>query len=200
MKIRSIFTLLPLLCFLLGTNLLSAKKLIIIDAGHGGKDVGGAHGKVYEKHLALDTAYRLNTYLKRKGFRTLMTRDSDHFVSLSKRAQVSNRYRDAIFVSVHYNATHKKSVSGLETFYYSSQSRALAQYVQDKMMNQVSAVDRGVKFGKYYVLRKNRNPSILVELGFVSNRKERERMKKGRYRDVLAKAIASGISKYDARY
>ena len=68
-------------------------RTVVIDPGHGGHDKGGHWGKVYEKHLALDTATRLEANLKKMGYKTVMTRRSDYFVSLPQRANVANRYK-----------------------------------------------------------------------------------------------------------
>lgn len=174
----------------------SAFKTVVIDAGHGGRDVGGAYGKVYEKWLALDTAMRVEKKLKRKGFRTVMTRQSDNFISLPARARMGNRYGNSIFVSVHYNFTWKKAVSGLETFYYQSKAKPLAQFVQNGMIREVKAKSRGVKYGRFYVLRHSKSPAILVEAGFVSNARERGRTKEGWYREGIADGIVDGIVKY----
>jgi len=171
---------------------------VVIDAGHGDQDVGGHYGKVYEKHLALDTALRLDHYLKQRGYRTKMTRTSDVFISLEKRAKFGNRYRNSIFVSIHYNYTWKKDVGGLETFYYSGRSKPLAQYIQSEMLRKVRANDRGAKYGRYYVIRHTKNPAVLVEGGFVSNSRERARMKKGWYRQAIAEGIGRGIERYQA--
>lgn len=171
-------------------------RTVVIDAGHGGHDKGGHFGKVYEKHLALDTAMRLENYLKASGYRTVMTRRSDQFISLSQRCRIGNRYSNSIFVSIHYNYTWKRDVSGLETFYYSSRSKSLANYIHTGMHKRVRAYNRGVKFARYYVIRNSKNPSVLVEAGFVSNYSERTRMKKGTYRDNIARGIAEGIARY----
>ena len=198
MRLRHLALAFSLFSFL--TGLCSAGKFstVVIDPGHGDQDVGGNYGKVYEKHLALDTALRLEDYLKRRGYRTKMTRRSDVFISLEKRANFGNRYRNSIFVSIHYNYTWKKDVSGLETFYYSARSKPLAQYVQSEMLRKVRAVNRGAKYGRYYVIRHAKNPAILVEGGFVSNSRERSRMKKGWYRQAIAEGIGRGIEKYQA--
>ncbi len=171
-------------------------KYVVIDPGHGGHDIGGHSGKVYEKHLALDTAMRLEHYLKASGYRTVMTRRSDTFISLPMRAAIGNRYRNSIFVSIHYNYTWKRDVGGLETFYHSGASRSLARHIHDGMHRRVSASNRGVKFARYFVIRHARNPAVLVECGFVSNSRERARMKKGSYRNSIARGIAEGIAKY----
>jgi N-acetylmuramoyl-L-alanine amidase len=171
-------------------------RTVVIDAGHGGQDKGGQWGLVYEKHLALDTAARLEGHLRQMGFRTVMTRRSDYFITLPQRVAIGNRYKDGIFVSVHYNYTWKQDVSGLETFYHSAESKALAQYVQQGMLRRVRGVDRGAKFARYYVIRHSKIPAILVEGGFVSNRRERDRLKAGWYRESIARGIADGIQRY----
>jgi len=168
-------------------------KTVVLDAGHGGRDRGGSYGKVYEKWLALDTALRVEKKLRNKGFRTVMTRRSDKFISLSGRAKLGNRYANSIFISIHYNFTWKKNVSGLETFYCSRASKPLAEAVQRGMLKRVKSVDRGVKYARYYVIRHAKNPSILVEGGFVSNSRERGRTKEGWYREAIANGIVDGV-------
>ncbi|MEP4078143.1 N-acetylmuramoyl-L-alanine amidase family protein [Haloferula sp.] len=171
-------------------------RTVVIDPGHGGHDKGGQWGLVYEKHLALDTSARLEKELKKRGFRTVMTRRSDHFISLPERVRLTKKHRNAIFVSVHYNYTWKQGVSGIETFYTSSQSQPLASYVQSGMMSKVRTTNRGVKFARFYVIRHNTCPAILVECGFVSNSTERSRMKSAWWRQSLAEGIANGIVRY----
>ena len=172
-------------------------RTVVIDAGHGGRDHGGQWGRVYEKHLALDTSVRLEKHLKRMGYRTVMTRRGDYFLTLPQRCQIANRYRNAIFVSVHFNYTWKQEVSGLETFYHNSEGQKLANQVQNRMIRYTRSIDRDEKFARYYVIRTTNMPSILVEGGFVSNEAERKRMKSGRFREALARAIADGIQRYD---
>lgn len=171
-------------------------RTVVIDPGHGGHDKGGQWGLVYEKHLALDTSARLEKELRKRGFRTVMTRRSDYFISLPERVRITKQHRNAIFVSVHYNYTWKKHVSGLETFYHSGQSRSLATHIQNGMLKKVRAVNRGAKYARYYVIRNNSCPAVLVECGFVSNSRERARMKSAWFRQSLAEGIAEGIVRY----
>jgi N-acetylmuramoyl-L-alanine amidase len=173
-----------------------AVSTVIIDAGHGGRDNGGSYGKVYEKWLALDTAMRLENKLKAKGLKTVMTRRSDQFITLPGRVKIGNRFSNAIFVSVHYNFTWKRDVSGLETFYCSPQSKPLADAVQRGMLGEVKSNNRGVKYARFYVIRYSSNPAILVEAGFVSNSTERGRTKEGWYREAIAEGIVNGIMAY----
>lgn len=196
---RKLFALLiPAIAILLTSATAQARsfRTVVIDPGHGGHDKGGQWGLVYEKHLALDTATRLETELKKRGFRTVMTRRSDYFISLPERVRIADRHSDAIFVSVHYNYTWKQQVSGIETFYHSGQSHALAANVHSGMMSKVRVVNRGVKFARFYVIRNTSCPSILVECGFVSNAAERARMKTAWFRQSLAEGIADGIMRF----
>lgn len=171
-------------------------RMVIIDAGHGGHDTGGQWGRVYEKHLALDTSVRLEAHLKKMGYNTVMTRRSDYFVSLPTRMTAANRYKNAIFISIHYNYTWKQGVSGIETFYHSQQSHKLARDVHRGVMSRVKVVDRGVKYARYYVIRNCNLPSVLVEGGFVSNSNERSRMKTAWFRDAIARGIADGVQSF----
>ncbi len=171
-------------------------RTVVIDPGHGGQDNGGQWGKVYEKHLALDTAVRLENNLKRMGYQTVLTRRSDYFITLPQRVAIGNSYRNAIFVSLHYNYTWKENVSGLETFYYNAEGQRLAQLVQSSLVRETRTVDRNAKFARFYVIRNSKLPAILVEGGFVSNETERNRMKSAYFREAIARGIANGIQRY----
>jgi N-acetylmuramoyl-L-alanine amidase len=175
-------------------------RTVVIDAGHGGHDNGGQWGRVYEKHLALDTAARLELKLKKLGYQTVMTRRSDYFISLPQRVNTANRYKNAIFVSIHYNYTWKQHVSGLETFYYNSEGKRLAHLVQSSLIRRTRTVDRSAKYARFYVIRNCKLPSILVEGGFVSNTAERNRMKSAWFRDAIAQGVADGIQRYRRGY
>ena len=184
--------------FALGATANAASfRTVVIDPGHGGHDKGGQWGRVYEKHLALDTAIRLDAHLKSMGYKTVLTRRSDYFVSLPERVKMANRQRDAIFVAVHYNYTWKQDVSGLETFYNRPDSSRLSSLVQKSILNKVKAIDRGSKFANYYVIRHTTIPAILVECGFVSCKTERDRMKSAWFRESLARGIAEGVQRFD---
>ncbi len=171
-------------------------KTIVIDPGHGGHDNGGVYGRVYEKHLALDTAYRLEGKLKALGYNTVMTRRSDYFISLPQRVSIGNSYRNSIFVCIHYNFTWKEDANGLETYYYSDAGRTLAECVHRGLIRRTGSVDRQVKFARFYVLRNATTPAILVEGGFISNSSERNRMKSAWFREAIAQGVADGIQRY----
>lgn len=171
-------------------------RTVVIDPGHGGHDKGCQWGKVYEKHLTLDTSLRLEKALQQRGLSTTVLRRSDYFISLPQRVSMASKFRNAIFVSIHYNFTWKSYVNGLETYYNSPQSMALASYVQSNILKRINTTNRGAKFARYYVIRNAKMPAILVECGFVSNETERNKMKKAWYRQALAEGVADGIMRF----
>ena len=95
-------------------------KTIVLDPGHGGRDPGaiGRNG-IREKQLTLDIALRLREILERDGFRVIMTRSDDTFISLQRRAEIANEANADLFVSIHANASKRKGISGFEVYYLS---------------------------------------------------------------------------------
>jgi N-acetylmuramoyl-L-alanine amidase len=172
---------------------------VVVDAGHGGKDNGAfrRYGGA-EKEAALDVATRLARKLRESQFRTVMTRSSDVFIPLDERAAISNRQKNAIFVSVHFNDSRRRGIRGFETYYHSSIARNLAYRIQQHLVTIPGSADRGVKTANFRVLRKALYPAVLVECGFLSNRKEGAGARSASYRDELADKIAEAI--VDERY
>ena len=170
---------------------------VILDPGHGAHDRGAAIGYVYEKHLALDTARRVEQLLKKEGLKVIMTRSRDVFIPLQDRSAAGNRTRNAIFVSVHYNYNRGGSGIGAETYYHFSSSYTLAAYIQAYLVQRTKMTNRGVKSANFHVIRSTtKNPAVLVECGFVSNPTERARMMTGEFRARIAEGIAQGIVAY----
>jgi len=172
---------------------------VVVDAGHGGKDngafrrFGGA-----EKNATLDVAKRLASKLRESQFKVVMTRSDDNFVELDQRASISNRQKNAIFVSVHFNDSGRRGIRGFETYYHSPVARPLAYRIQQRLMTLPGATNRGVKTANFRVLRKAAYPAVLVECGFLSNRKEGAAARSASRRDDLADKIAEAI--VDERY
>lgn len=172
---------------------------VVVDAGHGGKDngafrrFGGA-----EKNATLDVATRLASKLRESQFRVVMTRSGDVFIPLDQRAAISNRQSNAIFVSVHFNDSGRRRIRGFETYYHSPVARNLAYRIQQHLMTLPGAVNRGVKTANFRVLRRAEYPAVLVECGFLSNRKEGAAARSAGRRDDLADKIAEAI--VDERY
>lgn len=190
----------PLLLLLLLSARAAAFDTVILDPGHGGHDRGAAIGYVYEKHLALDTARRVQQLLSSAGLRVIMTRSRDVFIPLSGRSAIGNSRSDAIFVSIHYNYNRSGSGHGLETFYCYNAGYTLAAYIQAYMIKETGLGNRGVKHANFHVIRATtKSPAVLVECGFVSNRSERSAMMEGAYRERIAEGIAKGIIAYQRK-
>lgn len=168
---------------------------VVVDPGHGGHDNGGrSRAGRNEKDLALDTAIRLKKDLERRGFRVIITRNADYFITLDYRVNVSNRTSNCIFVSIHYNWDRGRAAHGVETFYCSPRSYRLAANVQRELGGAYRTANRGVKRGCWIrVLRKNVRPAILVEGGFVSNPSENALLQTADGRQKIAEAVARGI-------
>ena len=167
---------------------------VVVDAGHGGKDNGAVRRSAPpEKVVALDVAQRLNRKLRESQFRTVMTRSSDVFVPLDQRVAIGNRQENSIFVSVHFNDARRRGIHGFETYYASPYARSLAQQIQRKLLTLPGARNRGVHTANFRVVRNAVYPSVLVELGFLSNRKEGAQARSAAYRERLADKIAEAI-------
>jgi N-acetylmuramoyl-L-alanine amidase len=172
---------------------------VVVDAGHGGKDNGAfrRYGGA-EKNATLDVASRLATKLRESQFRVVMTRSGDVFVPLDERAAISNRQKNAVFVSVHFNDSGRRRIRGFETYYHSPVARGLAHRIQEHLLTLPGAVNRGVKTANFRVLRRAEYPAVLVECGFLSNRSEGAAARSASRRDDLADKIAEAI--VDERY
>lgn len=181
--------------------------LIVVDAGHGGHDLGTNSNKtpIYEeKTLTLQTAKLVNENLKLLGYRTKMVRTDDTFIELKKRAEIANRCGARLFVSVHYNSAPKPASHGIEVFYYkakgecprASKSRKLADSVLAETIRLTEAKNRGVKHGNFAVIRETEIPAVLIEAGFLTNADERKKIMGKAYQKKIAWGIARGIDEY----
>ena len=167
---------------------------VVIDPGHGGIDRGGIPGqRVPEKVMALDTAWRLEMRLREAGFRTVMTREDDTFVSLQERVAIANAQPDAIFISIHYNAAPNASAEGFETYYYSRRSRKLAAACYSQIVRAWPGSRRGIRTKGFFVIRKTIIPSVLVEPGFLTNPREAELISRPEMRQRIADLLAEAI-------
>jgi len=168
--------------------------VVVIDAGHGGYDRGGIPGqRVAEKVMNLDVALRLRGVLQASGYRVVMTRDSDVFVPLGTRVAIANSYRDAIFVCIHFNSASRAGASGIETYFFTRESLALASAIHYYVAGGAPSSNRGVRRRGYFVLRRTRIPAVLVECGFLTNPTEAQYAQSSAYRQKLAEEIARGI-------
>ena len=174
----------------------SKEDTIIIDPGHGGPDVGATRNNVFEKDLNLDVAKKLYEILKKQGLKVEMTRTNDVNPTLQERCDFSNSRNAVVFVSVHTNASVNEGPNGIETHFYHDNSVDFATIVQKHLIEETNAYDRGTIKSMFYVINHTNVPSILVEMGYISNDKEREALQTEERKTQTAKAIADGIIEY----
>jgi N-acetylmuramoyl-L-alanine amidase len=174
------------------------KLLVVIDPGHGGKDSGapGLNG-LLEKDVVLPIGKRIATILEQNGVQAVLTRDADFFVELQGRVDITRRVNATLFVSVHANSVDSRpDVNGLEVYYFDS-GHALADVVRNTILQSISTIkDRGTRKARFYVLRKNSVPAILVETGYMTGNEDNPRLGSSEYQNRMAEAIARGILKY----
>ncbi|MTJ24051.1 N-acetylmuramoyl-L-alanine amidase [Dolichospermum sp. UHCC 0352] len=179
-------------------DLRKGKIVVIIDPGHGGKDSGAIGiGGVQEKNIILPIGKRIAEILERNGIQVIMTRDSDYFVTLPGRVTMAQQANADVFVSIHANSAgaNRPEVSGLETYYYDS-GLTLARVVHKKILQSLNVRDRNVRKARFYVLRKNSMPAILVETGYLTGRDDVAKLRTSAYQNQMADAIAQGILQY----
>ena len=175
---------------------LAQSRTIVVDAGHGGFDRGGVpYQRVGEKNLTLDVAQRLKRVLESTGYRVIMTRNSDVFVPLGTRVAIANSYRNATFVSIHFNSASRSGANGIETYYYRGDSASLAASIHRHVVAISPSENRGIRRRGYFVLRRGAIPGVLVECGFLTNPVEASYAQNANYRQRLAEQIAKGIGR-----
>jgi N-acetylmuramoyl-L-alanine amidase len=182
-------------------------KTIVIDAGHGGKDPGTMSARgIKEKNINLATARALRDMLVSSGYRVYMTRDRDVFIPLEGRVQYAKMKQADLFVSVHTNANRSSSLRGLEVYYVKSSQASGQRYRQATMYLSsmvLKASDRlGIATRKaagagYFVLRNNVCPSVLVEIGYLSNRSDERLLTTIAYQKQVAAAVAMAVKQTD---
>lgn len=195
------------------------KRVIYVDSGHGAHDSGAAFNGLKEKHLNLQVSNYLTRELESKGYIVVNSRVADKFIDLTDRAMGANKINADIFVSIHHNSMGGNgTASGIETYIHHrvssgfgqetnlnkfklddpriNESLLLANSIHTNLIDATGMYDRGVKGNNFSVLRNTHIPSILVELGFMDNKKEASIIKTKSYQLNAAKSIANGITTY----
>ena len=173
---------------------------VVLDPGHGGRDGGAVWNKLVEKNLCLDVAKRVETLLKKKGLKVVMTRRTDTFVELGDRAWIANRQPRSIFVSIHFNASRNTAIRGVEVFYRSTNGRALASRILTALRARLKTTSgRGLVHGDLKVLRATTMPAVVVEAAYISNKAEAARCATAAHRQAIAEAIAAAFAEHATR-
>ena len=179
-----------------GKVILNKGEVIIIDPGHGGPDVGATRNNVFEKDLNLEVAKKVYEILTKSGYNVEMTRTTDVNPTLQERCEFSNERKAVVFVSIHTNASVKDEPNGIETHFYHDNSIELSNIVHKHLISETKANDRGTIKSMFYVINHTNVPSILVEMGYISNDEERNALQSKVRQEQTAKAIANGILEF----
>ena len=172
--------------------------LVVVDAGHGGKDPGTMVGGTYEKNIDLQVARKVASLLSQQGINVVMTRDNDEFIELEERADIANSRDADLFVSIHSDSAPDRSISGYTLYVAGDASRDAYQAAQavSAAMSRTGSHTRGIREADYKVLVQTRCPAVLIELGYLSNFTDSRHLQDNAFQARLAQAIASGIVDY----
>ena len=175
-------------------------RLVVIDAGHGGREPGAVHGGIEEKDLNIDIALRLNKLLKEHGVKTFMIREDDRYVGLYERAYIANSLNAVLFLSIHNNAFYS-SHKGTETLYYPQKAgdtgfngKRFAEIIQHHVVSTLNTNNRRIiERPNLVVLKATTMPAALAEIAFMSNPDDMARLKTPEFRQKAAEALCKSI-------
>ncbi|MCX7711864.1 MAG: N-acetylmuramoyl-L-alanine amidase [Clostridia bacterium] len=176
---------------------------VVIDAGHGGKEVGANYFGVYEKDLNLQISKTLEEMLRAEGIKTYMTRTGDSTLGLYERAELANGVDADVLVSVHNNAGSSRT-TGTMTLYYPGDTnsngnltaRRFAEIVQNELTSTLGSGRLGViQRPNLAVLRNANMPAVIAEVGYMSNRAELAKLNTQEYRNKAAEALKNAVLK-----
>ncbi len=198
---------------------------IVIDAGHGGQDIGTQNKKLGldEKDLALDVILYLEILLEEKGYAVILTRNEDRYLGLEERTEIARNQKADLFLSLHFNAAGNLEASGTETYILTPQyqrstgssemtendaielagnkwdpwNAAVGFYLHRQLVYELKGDDRGLKRARFAVLRNLDCPGVLIEAAFLSNAEEANRVKTVAFQKRLAHSIATGVEVYE---
>ncbi len=193
-----------------------AGKLIVIDPGHGGEDPGAlGRSGLHEKEIVLEVSKKLAETLRQSGAQVMLTRESDRDLSeqnsqnlykvkvqdLTRRVELANKNNADLFVSIHVNSFPDRREKGAQTFSQpgSEESRKLAATIQDELNRFLENPGRAAKQVDYFANRMTKMPSVIVEVGFISNPQEEKLMLDPVYQNKIAWSIHAGIARYLAQ-
>lgn len=177
-----------------------SKIKVVLDAGHGGTDHGAKHDSFTEKEITSQIIGKINALNKNKNIEIQFTRVSDDMVNLADRAEMINRIKPDLVLSLHVNYNKNTTASGFEIFTAkaghakSSQSAELAKQLAGKLSATLAANNRGIKEAPFMILNKSEVPALVVELGFLSNDNDRTYLTDTNSQDRIAAAILEFLS------
>ena len=182
------------------------KKILVLDAGHGGYDSGSMGSKgIIEKNITLAITLKVGVILKENNIDVVYTRESDDVSwpanekqDLAARANISNNHQADLFISIHLNSFEQESVNGTETFYSngSLKGKEAAKLIHNQIIKDVGFTDRRIRGEDFSILRNVKAPTVLIELGYITNKNDEMILNNSSYQQKFAEAIAKGILNY----
>lgn len=184
-----------------------SEEVIVLDAGHGNPDNGASGFGIHEKDVVLATALKAEKYFNKTPLQVKMTRSTDKKIELADRVAYAKQVGGDKFISIHANSFNGHA-QGTETYYYGiaktnpyvNQSKALATYIQERLLTAWGTSDRGVKHGDFHVVRENTMPAVLTELGFIDYKPDNDKLRSAYWQDLAGKAIFLGTLDYYYHY
>lgn len=175
---------------------------VIIDAGHGGWEPGAGKGSINEKDIVLDISLEIEKRLKEKNIDYYMIRNDDTYVSLEDRVKIANEKACKLFVSIHNNSFTDSAQGGILTTYNPSSpiGKDIAEIMQSKISDIGMRNREVVPRPNLYVLRYTNMPSILLEIGFISNKKDLKLLTDASFQRKCADRIVLGIEEIVSKY
>lgn len=176
-----------------------ADKIIILDAGHGGSDVGAIsnNGIIYEKMITLASARFVEKSLDKTGANVVMTRSNDTFVDLQEIPLRGELVNADVFISFHYDSSGlSNQATGFTTYYYHEKDIPLGEVINKHLEKNIPLVNRGVALGDFLVIRESNTPSLLLELGYMNNDLDMQQFITKTYQKLVAKAVTDGLTEY----
>ncbi|MFD0897620.1 N-acetylmuramoyl-L-alanine amidase [Loigolactobacillus binensis] len=175
-----------------------AEATIVLDPGHGGRDSGAlSQKKTYEKTYTLQIVKKIAAKLRQAGARVVLTRKKDKYVGLAPRPALAKKVHADAFISIHLDSSPKDNqASGTTTYYYGkSKDKPLAKAL-NQQFNNLTLDNRGVEFGNFLVLRDNKQPAVLLEMGYINDRHDYKRIRSSYYQTKVADDIYTGLKQY----
>ncbi len=188
-------------------NNLLIDKVIILDAGHGGKDKGTSYQGIFESDINLSIVLKLRDELIKQGCIVKLTRDENYDLSspnisrrkksdFDNRIKLINESNADMYLSIHINFLDNSKYYGSQVF-YTKGNEELANKMQDSMKKNLKSPMGAKKLpNSIYMYKQLEVPGVLIECGFLSNKNERELLITDEYQDKIVKAIIDGLIAY----
>ncbi|WP_276373061.1 M56/M15 family metallopeptidase [Chryseolinea sp. H1M3-3] len=175
--------------------------VIIVDAGHGGNDAGSETKGINEKSIVLTLAKQIQQMGEAKNVKVILTRNNDNGLTLEDRVMLTTRHAADAFISLHMNYDNNASTSGIECFVSErnsrfNESKMLAEKVVQQLQSLKGISVTGIKKSDPYILSKNNVPSIILELGYLSNNTDRSFMTDENNQQQVSKSIIDAVVQY----